>query len=202
MTPIDGQVGMTTALGATATALGLRLGLDLVGAVILVRLVHYRRYRRAELFLPFFALNLVVFLVTAMLSRVDMTLGSAFGLFAVFSLLRYRTEGINARDMTYLFLLIGLGLVMAVAPASPLVLAGLATSLVGGTALLEGAWLGGRERTCPIVYDNAALVHTSQRTALIDDLRARTGLDVHHVEVDDVDFVRDAAHLTVFFRGA
>lgn len=189
-----------TPIANLATDLGARLLIDLLALVALVRLVHFRLYRRADLFLTFFALNLVVFLVTALLNRVEMTMGAAFGLFAVFSMLRYRTEGISARDMTYLFLVIGIGLLMAVAPGAPLALAAVAAVVVAGTALLEGGLGGGRERARPMIYDRTALVHTSQRPALLADLRERTGLAVTRVEVEDVDFVRDAARLTVFFR--
>lgn len=179
---------------------GTRLGIDLVALVGLVRFIHFRRYRRSDLFLTFFALNLVVFLVTVLLNRVEMTMGAAFGLFAVFSLLRYRTEGITATDMTYLFLVIGLGLLMAVAPGGVVAQLSVAALLLVGTAALEGGVLGAMERSRPVMYDNVSLVHLASRPALIDDLRQRTGLDVQRVDVDEIDFVRDAARLTVHYR--
>src|SRR5690606_17998395 len=92
----------------------LRLSIDLVAVAILVRGIYYRSYGRSDFFLPFFALNLIIFLVSFVLNRVEISLGAAFGLFAVFSMLRYRTEGISTTDMTYLFTGIALGLLIAI----------------------------------------------------------------------------------------
>lgn len=186
--------------GFVARDLALRLAIDLVALAVLIRGIHFRLYRRADLFLTFFALNLVVFLVTLLMSRVEMTMGAAFGLFAVFSMLRYRTEGITARDMTYLFLVIGLGLLMAATPGPSTMLLGVAAVIVAGTAVLEGGIVARRERSHPVMYDNIALVHTGSRDALLTDLRGRTGLDVRHVDVEEIDFVKDTARLIIHYH--
>jgi Domain of unknown function (DUF4956) len=194
------QAGVTLPAGLVPGDLALRLAIDLGTLVLLVRVIHFRYYRRSDLFLTFFALNLIVFLVTLLLNRVEMTMGAAFGLFAVFSMLRYRTEGLTARDMTYLFLVIGLGLLMAVAPGGWPVLTGVSALMVFGTVGLEAGVLAPRERAHPVMYDNIALVHTGSRAALLDDLRTRTGLDVRHVDIEEIDFVRDTARLTIHYR--
>src|SRR5215213_9712988 len=92
----------------------IRLALDLACVFILMRGIYYRTYHRTDLFLTFFSLNLVIFLIAFVLNSAEMSMGAAFGLFAVFSMLRYRTEGISATDMTYLFLGNALGLMLAV----------------------------------------------------------------------------------------
>jgi hypothetical protein len=153
-------------------------------------------------FLTFYVLNVVVFLVTVLLSRVDMTMGAAFGLFAVFSMLRYRTEGLSAKDMTYMFLVIALGLLSAVVPGGATGVAVMGLSVVVVTAVLEGSWLAPRELAQPVVYDNVDLVQLGARSELIADLRARTGLDVQRVDVLEIDYVRDAARLTLYYREA
>ena len=178
-----------------------RLVIDLVCVSVLVRLIYYRYYKRTDLFLTFYALNIVVFLITLLLNRVEMTMGAAFGLFAVFSMLRYRTEGISAKDMTYLFLVIGLGLLMAVAGGGPVFLASIGAVILLSTYLLEGSWLAPRELAYQVLYDNVALVHAGSRAALIADLRERTGLDVQRVDVQELDYVRDAARLTIYYHG-
>ena len=154
------QVGAASPSAVLSGDLAGRFALDLATLVVLVRFIHFRFYRRSDLFLTFFALNLIVFLVTLLLNRVEMTMGAAFGLFAVFSMLRYRTEGLTARDMTYLFLVIGLGLLMAVAPGGWVLLLGIAGVMVVGTVALETGVLAPRERSHPVMYDNIALVHT------------------------------------------
>ena len=82
----------------------IRLFIDVTCMLILMRLIYYRAHGRSELFLTFFSFNLVIFLIAYVLTSADISMGAAFGLFAVFSMLRYRTEGISATDMTYLFL--------------------------------------------------------------------------------------------------
>ncbi|MEX2528225.1 MAG: DUF4956 domain-containing protein [Gemmatimonadota bacterium] len=179
-----------------------RLAIDVVCVILLVRGVYYRKYRRANLFLTFFSFNLVIFLITYLLNAVEISLGAAFGLFAVFSMLRYRTEGISTRDMTYLFLVIALGLLMAVAPASPgeLLLVGL---LLPGTArLLEGKRMAPRELRQRILYDNVELAAAHRRDELLQDLRERTGLPIHRVEVRAVNYVRDSARIMAYYYPA
>jgi hypothetical protein len=188
--------------GGAEWSFAARLGLDLLCATVLIRLIYFRRYRRTELLLTFFSFNLVIFLLTFLLNRVEMTLGAAFGLFAVFSMLRYRTEGIAAKDMTYLFLVIALGLLMAVGGASLGQLALIGAAILACTALLEGDWVTRREHAQPVLYDNLALVGPQARQALLGDLRARTGLDVHRVDVHEIDLLRDVARLTVYYRAA
>ena len=179
--------------------LAARLAIDLACVAVLIRGVYYRHYRRADLFLTFFSFNLVIFLLAFLLNRVEMTLGAAFGLFAVFSMLRYRTEGISAKDMTYLFLVIALGLLMAVGGGGWAGLALAGASVVACTLLLEGDWLTRRELSQTVLYENIALVGAQARQDLIGDLRRRTGLDVHRVDVQEIDFLRDAARLTVYY---
>ena len=186
----------------TEWSFAARLGIDLACVTALVRGVYHRRYGRTDLFLTFFSFNLIIFLLTFLLNRVEMTLGAAFGLFAVFSMLRYRTEGISAKDMTYLFLVIALGLLMAIGGGSLAQLALIGGLVLACTLALEGDWLTRREHAQQILYDNIALVNAQARPALIGDLRARTGLEVHRVDVQEIDLLRDVARLTVYYHAA
>jgi hypothetical protein len=185
---------------AATTDVAARLGLDLLAVFLLIRGVYYRTYRRAHLFLTFFSVNLIIFLVTYALNQVDLTLGAAFGLFAVFSMLRYRTEGISANDMTYLFLVIAIGLLMAIGGGSLLGLAALGTLVLLVTLLLESGVLAKREVAQRVVYDDIKLIHVSERDALIADLARRTGLPVHRVDVKEVDFLRETAQVTLYYH--
>lgn len=182
-----------------ADDLAIRLAIDFLCAFVLVRFVYYRIYRRTDLFLTFFSINLTIFLLTFMLDRVKMSIGAAFGLFAVFSMLRYRTEGLSAKDMTYLFLLIALGLLMGVGKGGPITMLALGTTVIVSTALLEGGWLTKRVHSQEVLYENLKLIHPASRAALIEDVRTRTGLDVQRVDVREIDFVKDAARLTVYY---
>lgn len=180
--------------------LGVRLAINLVCVGLLIRGIYFRTYRRADLFLTFFAFNLVIFLITFLMNRVEMTLGAAFGLFAVFSMLRYRTEGISAKDMTYLFMVIALGLIMAVSHSGWIELGFIGATIVIGTLLLEGSWVTTREHAQEVLYDNIQLIAAHARPELIGDLKNRTGLNIHRVDIREIDLLKDSARLTVFYR--
>jgi Domain of unknown function (DUF4956) len=186
----------------SSVALLTRLAIDLTCVALLVRGVYFRHYARASLVLTFFTCNVVIFLITYLMNAAEMSMGAAFGLFAVFSMLRYRTEGISAKDMTYLFLVIALGLIMAVGSANLLVLASIGLGLVLITALLESNLVVRREHTQSVLYDKVALLHAHARNELLADLRTRTGLEVHRVDVDEIDLLRDTARLTLFYHGS
>lgn len=183
-----------------APSLALRLAIDIACAALLIRGIYYRYYRRTDLFLTFFSFNLSIFLITYLLNGVNLTMGAAFGLFAVFSMLRYRTDTISAKDMTYLFVVIALGLIMSVAVVSWAALAAIGATMLGATLLLESSFVTSRETAQRVEYENIALVAPARRDELIADLKARTGLDVHRVDVQEIDFVRDSARLTVYYR--
>jgi len=186
---------------AVDVPLGLlpRLGIDLLALVGIVYGGYRRGGGRGSHLLTLVTFNVVIFVVTHLLNEVEMTMGAAFGLFAVFSLLRYRTEGISSRDMTYLFLVIALGLVTAVGAGRLTLLAGIALSLTAMTWVIEGGWLTGRERSHTLIYDDVRLLGAESRDRLLVDLRQRTGLPVQRVEVEEIDLLRDVARLTIYY---
>lgn len=177
----------------------VRLATDLATVFILIRFIYYRLYHRSDLFLTFFGFNLVIFLITFLLNKVEMTMGAAFGLFAVFSTLRYRTENISAKDMTYLFVSIAVGLIMAVSRGGwdELILMGLIVIIT--VQLLDGTWLMKRELAQVVYYENVQLIQPEKRQELIDDLKNRTGLDINRINIEKIDFLKDSATLTVYY---
>jgi hypothetical protein len=131
---------------------------------------------------------------------VEMTMGAAFGLFAVFSMLRYRTENISAKDMTYLFIVIALGLIMAVSQGNILTLLLIAGIVVFFTVLLESNWLVKREYAQQIYYEKIELIHKERQLELIADLKKVTGLDIHRIEIQEIDLLKDAAKIIVYYH--
>jgi hypothetical protein len=125
-------------------------------------------------------------------------MGAAFGLFAVFSMLRYRTEGISMKDMTYLFIVIAVGLISAV-QLDFLDLAIINTILIVFTFLLDGNLLMRREFSKLVNYEKIELIQPEKQEELIADLKARTGLNVHHVSIVKIDFLRDMAVLNIYY---
>ena len=177
----------------------IRLFIDLASVFVLIRLIYYRNYKKADQFLTFFAFNLVIFLLTFLLNKVEMSMGAAFGLFAVFSMLRYRTENISTKDMTYLFLVIAIGLLSAISKGGWDELMLLNCIILILTFLLESNWLIKKEFTKALVYDKIELISPEKRQDLIQDLKTRTGLNIHRVELQEIDFLKDSTRMIVYY---
>ena len=180
-------------------ALAVRFFINLLAVTILVRGIYFRNYKRTELFLTFFAFNCIIFLVSYLLNKVEMTTGAAFGLFAVFSILRYRTEGISARDMTYLFLSIAIGLITAVSKGNWIEQSVFCVVLLLLTYILESNILIKREQSKEVVYDNLQGIHPGDQTRLLEDLKKRTGLNIHRLEIKEIDLLKDYCTITIFY---
>ena len=198
--PILDIMGQAELLGKLSDKFFIRLAVDLLAAFIMIRLVYFRLYRKKELFLTFFGFNLIIFLISYLLNRVDMTMGAAFGLFAVFSMLRFRTEGINTKDMTYLFMVIAMGLVTAVAKGNWDELGLINGIIIICTLLLDGNILTKKEVYHLIEYDNLDLLKPGNTQPLFSDLEERTGLKVHRVEIQSIDLLKDAARIHAFYH--
>ncbi|AFK02055.1 hypothetical protein Emtol_0904 [Emticicia oligotrophica DSM 17448] len=177
----------------------VRLFIDLLSVFVLIRLIFYRNYKKADQYLTFFAFNLVIFLITYLLNKVEMSMGAAFGLFAVFSMLRYRTESISPKDMTYLFLVIAIGLLSAISKGGWDELTLLNGIILLATFLLESNWLIKKEFTKSLIYDNINLITPERRSDLLEDLKKRTGLNIHRVEIQEIDFLKDATRMTIYY---
>ncbi|HLG35921.1 MAG TPA: DUF4956 domain-containing protein [Bacteroidia bacterium] len=177
----------------------MRMGINLASMIILIRFIYFPAHKSREYFFTFFIFNLLIFLITYLLNKVEMSLGAAFGLFAVFSMLRYRTEGISIKDMTYLFLVIAIGLINAVSKGGwdEFVLINLI--ILAFTYLLESNLLMKRETTKIIQYENIELIKPERREELILDIEARTGIKVNRFDIIKVDFLRDTATIIVHY---
>jgi hypothetical protein len=186
-------------LSASLTQFLIQFSFDIVAVFILIRIIYYRHYRRTDHFLTFFGFNVIIFLLTYLLNKVEMSMGAAFGLFAVFSMLRYRTEGISTKDMTYLFMVIAIGLISAISKDSWEELLFTTTILLLITALLEGSWLIKKEHTKVAIYDKIGLISPANRQFLIEDLSVRTGLNIHRVEIQDYDFLKDSVQIIMYY---
>lgn len=181
-----------------------RLLLDLAATFVVVQLVYVRLYPRREYAFTYWLLNLITFSVAYMLAGVRVEMGLSLGLFAVFGILRYRTEAMRIRDLTYLFTVIGLAILNGVAAhAADLAKVVLIdAALLGVLAVLElGQW-GRHEDTVMVRYDRLDLLQADQRAALLADLSKRLGAQCTRVVVENVDLLHDSAELVVTYRPA
>jgi hypothetical protein len=177
----------------------IRLAIDIVSVFILIRFIYFRAYRNKEFFFSYFIFNIIIFFITFLLNKVELSLGAAFGLFAVFSMLRYRTEGISMKDMTYLFLVIAIGLITAVAPGTWLEILLLNLFLLVFTFLLESNILMRKESSKIIQYDNIDMIQPDRREELIRDLEKRTGIKINRISIHKTDFLRDSATIQLYY---
>jgi len=176
----------------------LNLGIDVASVLALIFLVYYPTYKNQDYIFTFLIFNLVIFILTYVLNEVKISMGAAFGLFAVFSMLRYRTAGISIKDMTYLFIVIAMGLVGAIR-LDFYELMILDALIICFAWLLESKWILKRELSQNIEYENIELIVPDKKAELIQDLKKRTGLNIHRVAIRRINFLRDTATIRVYF---
>lgn len=176
----------------------INLAINLVSVLFIIFVIYYPRNKKPEYIFTFFLFNVVIFMLTYVLNEVKISMGAAFGLFAVFSMLRYRTAGISMKDMTYLFLFIALGLISAIRLDfyNLLIINGILIALI---CLLDSNVLFKHETAKTIEYDNLKLINPENREQLIEDIRNRTGFNVHRVVIDRVNLLKDSVRIKVYF---
>jgi uncharacterized protein DUF4956 len=179
----------------------LAFGFNLAVTTLIVRCIYYPSYRDKEYVLTFFALNTSIFLITFLLSDTNLSIGFGFSLFAIFSILRYRTDPLPVREMTYLFILM----------AQPVVDAVLITQGAWGEAILANAailaiffaiervWNTQSELRKSITYEKIELIKADNYPLLVADLRQRTGLNISRCDVGRIDFLHDVAEIKIAY---
>jgi hypothetical protein len=183
------------------TNLLLGAGLNLLIALAIVRFIYYPRTQNKNYVFTFLAFNTVIYFVLGLLTSVSLSIGVGFGLFAIFSVLRYRTDEIPIREMTYLFVIIALPVMNSVLMAAGsfaelLVANGFVVALL---FVLEKEWGFRYEASKKITYERVELITPANGEALLADLRQRTGLPVKRVSVGRIDFSRDTAEVLVYY---
>lgn len=180
----------------------LRYLFNLLLVVLISRFVYYPVQRNREYLFAFFTLNTVIFFVCYMMNSIKVSVGFAFGLFAIFSILRYRTTTVPIREMTYLFIFISLAIInsLSVRTVSYVELL-LTNGIIGGmTYMLERHWFSRSEIGKYVIYEKIENLKPENYHLLLADLRERTGLEVHRVEIGRIDFLRDIVHMRVYYQ--
>ena len=145
-------------------------------------------------------ISTAIFLLCYLLANVHLDLAFALGLFAIFGIIRYRTDAIPIKEMTYLFVIIGLAVMNALVAGISIAEIALANVVLIGLAYgLEKVWLLRHESRKIILYERIDLVKAGNRVALKKDLEERTGIKINRVEVGRIDFLRDTALIKIFF---
>lgn len=179
----------------------VRFTLNLLVIVILVRYLYYSTTKRKDYLFTYVLIATVVFLLCFLLENVKLQLGFAMGLFAIFGIIRYRTQQIPIREMTYLFLVIGISVINALSGGKVSISEILFTNvvLVAITYILEKVTLLRHESVKGILYEKIELITPERYDDLKADLEKRTGLIINRVEVGKIDFLRDAARINIYY---
>ena len=179
-----------------------KFSIDLLFLFIIVRVIYYRIKDEKDYVFTFFMFNILTFFICFLLRKVPMEMGFALGLFAVFGILRYRTEAIPIRQMTYLFIVIGLSMINSLANKSiswfEILLANGIITII--TYLIDRVWFSTIELTKTILYEKIELIKPENEQELIEDLKQRTGLQIVAVKIDKVDFLRDTAQIKIYYH--
>ncbi|MDR0811968.1 MAG: DUF4956 domain-containing protein [Paludibacter sp.] len=174
------------------------LGIDIAAVLLILFFVYFPNYRKLDTIFTFIMFNIVIFLLTFVLNKVKISMGAAFGLFAVFAMLRYRTTGIGIKDMTYLFIFIALGLVCGI-QLEWYVLAVIVAVIFVFILIFDTKLLFKKEFSNTLRYEKIELIKPDKKQELIDDLCLRTGYKIHNVSIIEIDFLRDTAMVTYYY---
>lgn len=179
----------------------IRFSFNLLITFVLVRLLYYSVAQRKDYLFTYILISTTVFLLCFLLDNVKLQLGFALGLFAIFGIIRYRTNPIPIKEMTYLFIIIGISVINALAnkkiSVSELVFTNLV--IVAITWGLEKVWLLKHESSRQVIYEKIDLITPSKRSELIADLEKRIGHKINRIQIGKIDFLKDTARIKVFF---
>ena len=179
-----------------------RYTLNMAVIMLLVRWLYYGNTKRKDYLFSYIIIGSVVFLLCFLLESVKLQLGFALGLFAIFGIIRYRTRQIPIKEMTYLFMVIGVSVINALTghAVSYLEIAIANVIIVGITLGLEKVWLLKHETSKIIIYENIDLIKSENREKLILDLQERTGISkINKLEIGKINFLRDTASIRVYY---
>ena len=180
----------------------LRFTLNLAVVVVIVRYLYYTTSKRKDYLFSYIMISAVIFLLCFLLNSVKLQIGFALGLFAIFGIIRYRTDAISIKEMTFLFIVIGVSVINALANKKISYAELFFTNLVIIVLVwfMERIWLVNKEGKKIIEYEKIDLVRPEKEAELLADLRQRTGLDITRMEIGKIDFLRDTARIRIFFN--
>ncbi len=179
----------------------LRVTFNFIIVLYIARGLYYRITPRKDYLFTYILISQMIFFIVMLLENVNVNMGFALGLFAIFAMLRYRTRQIPIREMTYLFVVIGISVINGLANRrvsyAELILTNLI--VIGVVYALEKIFLLKNELSKEVVYENIELIKPERRQELIRDLEERTGIKINRVEIGRIDYLRDSVRLIIFY---
>ena len=178
-----------------------RFSLNLVFLILIIRYLYYKKSKKVAYLFTYFLIGIIVFFICFTLKKFEIDLGMALGLFAIFGIIRYRTDPIPIREMTYLFVVIGISIMNALVnkKMSYVEILSANTIIFIATYILENINALKHEVSKKITYDNMELVKKQNEKLLLEDLEQRTGLNINRVKVNSLDYFKPSANLTIYY---
>ena len=179
-----------------------RFGFNLSIAFIIIKLIYYRNHNNNDFVFTYFMFNSLIFFFASILGSMTVNLGFAFGLFAVFAILRYRTDPIPIKEMTYLFIVITIGVINALSSSEVSYAELLFTNvaLVGLTYFLETYWQNNLLVRHSVEYEIIENIKPENHEKLLLDLEDRTGFSIKHFEIGRINFLRDTVQIRIYCK--
>lgn len=179
----------------------VRFALNLLVTAFIVVGLYAKTSKRKDFYFSYIAISIVIFLLCFLLESVKIELGFALGLFAIFGIIRYRTDAIPIKEMTYLFVIIAVAVINALANKKVSYAELITTNLLimGGLYILEKILNLRQEISQRIIYEKIENLHADRKEELLADLKLRTGIDIKRIEVDRIDFLRDIANIYIYY---
>ena len=180
----------------------IRFGFNLFIAFIVIKLIYDRENSDNDFVFTYFMFNSLIFFFASLLSNITINIGFAFGMFAVFAILRYRTNPIPIKEMTYLFIVITLGVINALSKTDVSYNTLLFTNfvLVLLTYILEKKWQNSLLLRRTVLYEKIENIKPENHEQLLNDLNDRTGLNIQRFEIRRVNFLRDTARIRIYYK--
>ena len=179
----------------------LRMSVNLFFLTIIIRYLYYPKTKRKDYLFTYYLIGMITFFLCFGLKKLDIDTGMGLGLFAIFGIIRYRTDAIEIKEMTYLFLVIGISVVNALGmnkvSVAEIAIINVATVLL--TFVLERLWLMKHETRKTINYERIDLIVPEKYEEMKADLEKRTGLSINRVEVGKIDFLNDTALIRIYY---
>lgn len=181
--------------------LAFRFILNIFFVWIVIEKIYFRVNRQREFLFTLFAVNILIFFVASLLADVKVKTGFGFGLFAIFSILRYRTETLGIKEMTFLFAAIIVAVINSLVTLEMPIIQILFSNImiILFLYILEKRWLRLQNSKKIITYDKIELVNKKREKELIDDLILRTGLAIRSIEIVSIDLLKDTAEVAIYY---
>lgn len=176
--------------------------LNLCFLTLIIRWLYYGSSGRKDYLFTFYMISIIVFFLCFTLKKYKLDIGLALGLFAIFGIIRYRTESIPIKEMTYLFVVIGVSIMNSFANKKmsyfEIIFAN--SAVVFAIVIIEKIWHLKHEVTKKIIYENIENIKPENYNLLKADLEERTGISINKVTIEDIDFLKDSAVVVIFYN--